>query len=101
MFVGADLSIIDKKGAAFPVRARSFWPNDLHTRLLPDQLGRTLYIQVGKDGMTQKIFEDDECKTPITDTEIAALTPELHFMPALEKGKAVEGVAQLTLGRFN
>jgi hypothetical protein len=82
-----------------PAKARGFWPTDLHTRLIPDKLARTLFVKVGKDGKTLGLFEDEACARPVADPELAALKPELRFLPALAKGKAVEGVLPVKLGQ--
>lgn len=81
-----------------PVKAKGFWPADLPRRLSSDALGRTLYAKVGKDGMALGLFDDEACARPVNDAELTAVIPELRFLPALEKGKPVAGVATLKLG---
>lgn len=84
-----------------PAKASFFWPADLSSRFLPDKLSRTLYVKVTKTGHATGIYEDDACRQPVADAEIAALAPELHFLPALDNGKPVEGVAAVKLGPRN
>lgn len=81
-----------------PVRAKGFWPADLPRRLSADALSRTLFVKVGKDGMVLGLFDDEACTRPVKDAELSVVAPELRFLPALEKGKPVVGVAALKLG---
>jgi len=80
-------------------KAKTFWPGDLTTRLISEKLSRTLYARVRKDGRAAGIYEDEACTQAVEDQEIAALAPELRFLPALEKGKAVAGILSFRLGR--
>lgn len=84
-----------------PLKARGFWPADLHSRLVPDKLTRNLYAKVDKDGHALGLFEDENCARPVADAEIAAVTPELRFLPALQKGRPVAGIALIKLGLKN
>jgi len=81
-----------------PIKAKGFWPADLPRRLSPGALDRRLYVKVGKDGMVLGLFDDEACSRPVNDAELTAVVPELRFLPALEKGKPVVGVAALKLG---
>jgi hypothetical protein len=81
-----------------PVKAAAFWPDDLHSRLNPERLSRTIFVKVGKDGRPLGMFEDESCSKPVADPELAAVTPELRFFPGLEKGKPTESVAAVRLG---
>ena len=82
-----------------PAKSGAFWPGDLTSRLIPDKLSRTLYAKVRKDGRAAGLFEDEKCSRPVDDAEIAALIPQLRFLPGLEKGKAAEGTLSFELGR--
>jgi len=84
-----------------PAKAKAFWPADLHSHLLPDQLSRLLFVKVGKDGRAIGMFEDESCTKPVADAELAAVTPALRFFPALENGKPAQGVATVKLGMLN
>jgi hypothetical protein len=55
-------------------------------------------VKVGKDGKALGLFEDKACNRPISDKELTELTPELRFLPGLEKGKPVESTAAVKLG---
>jgi len=84
-----------------PAKASGFWPTDLRTRVAPDKLTRALFLKVGKDGRVLGIFVDQACAQPNADAELAALKPELHFLPALAKGKPVESVVAVKLGQLS
>ena len=84
-----------------PLKAKAFWPADLSSRLVPDKLSRTLYVKVNKEGHALGLFDDEICAKPVADADIAALTPELCFLPALQKGKPVVSVAPIRLGNVN
>jgi hypothetical protein len=81
-----------------PAKSSFFWPKDLSSRLHPDNRTRTVFVKVGKDGKALGLFEDKACNRPISDKELTELTPELRFLPGLEKGKPVESVAAVKLG---
>lgn len=81
-----------------PAKATFFWPRDLSSRVLPDKLTRQVYVKVDRTGRAVGIFEDEACRQPVADAEIAALTPELRFFPALQDGKSIEGLAAIKLG---
>ena len=99
-----EYSVIDYIGSnrnqtKAPTKSLAFWPGDLTSRVIPDKLSRTLYAKVRKDGRAAGLFEDEKCTRPVDDAEIAALAPELRFLPGLEKGKAAEGILPFKLGR--
>jgi hypothetical protein len=79
-----------------PAKARFFWP-DLSSRLLPEKLTRMVYVKVNKQGHALGIFEDEACQQPVADPDIAPLSSELRFFPALDQGKPVEGIAAVKL----
>lgn len=82
-----------------PSKARAFWPADLPSRLIVEQLTRTLYVKVDKSGLATGIYEDADCARPIADESITALTPELRFFPALKEGKPIAGITRIKLAK--
>ena len=81
-----------------PMPARDFWPADLVTRLVPDNRNRLVYVQVNPEGRITGVFHDPDGRLPIKDADIAAVLPELRFLPALDRGKPVPGVCRVSLG---
>ncbi len=68
-------------------------------RLNADQLKPTYYVKVSKDGLPVAAFTDAACSNPV-DGAVGSLIANVRFYPALEKGKAVEGVAELRFHRL-
>ncbi|HVT74001.1 MAG TPA: hypothetical protein VHD61_12775 [Lacunisphaera sp.] len=65
--------------------------------LTPAQLTRTVYVKVDSDGTLRGAFKDRDCQSPVEDAGLNAALDEVFFAPALEAGKAVEGVARMRL----
>lgn len=85
------------------LRARALPPElsgDLRTRLPADGFDRTHFVKVGKDGKPSAVFLDEQCTRQLGDAELAAAFLALRFHPALDKGKPVEGVAEVNLGEL-
>ncbi len=82
-----------------PAPTRDFWPGDLAARLTAKGLNRPVFVKVGKDGKASGFFDDQGCTRPINDPELEAVRPDLHFYPALAKGKATESVVAFDLGQ--
>jgi len=88
------------KGATLPATPALGPPDaDAKSRLRPEQLNRTYYVKVSKDGLPVAAFTDAACVSPADET-VGALIAGVRFYPALEKGKPVEGVAELALNRL-
>jgi len=68
--------------------------------LTPNQLTRTFYAKVTSDGSLLGIFADEDCSAPLEDAEVLTAAHEVFFMPALEAGKPVDGVARVRLSRL-
>lgn len=97
-------SVIDYAGrnrelTVEPSPAKAFWPADLSARLTAEKLDRILYVKVRKDGTAAGLFEDQACTQAVGDAALEAVLPDLRFQPALAKGKPVEGVVMMKLGR--
>ena len=78
-----------------PTPAMGKLPADLRSRLTSGQLAQTLFVRVGKDGLPAESFVDAACSQKVTDPYLQSVVADIRFKPALEKGKAVEGIAQL------
>ena len=83
------------KSASAP--AKSFMgklTKEARAQLSAEQLAQPYYVKVNKDGLPVAAFLDTACSHPVDDA-ISSLVANVRFYPALEKGKAVEGVAEL------
>jgi hypothetical protein len=88
------------KGATLPAAPALGRLNpEERTRLTPDQFGITYRVQVAKDGLPGAAFTDAGLSNP-AEPAVAALIANVRFYPALDKGKPVEGVAELQFGRL-
>ena len=63
-------------------------------QLTAEQLEQPYYVKVTKEGRAIVAFVDTNCSRP-ADELINSLIGNVRFYPALEKGKAIEGVAEL------
>jgi len=70
-------------------------PQTMRERMNFDQLTRYVYAKVASDGTVQGFFSDPECTVPLSDAGTAAALGEIFFVPALEAGKPVDGVARV------
>ena len=66
------------------------------SRLTPKQIEATYFVKVNKTGRPGGVFADEECTQP-ADEAVAALAGATRYYPALDQGKAVDGVARLIL----
>jgi hypothetical protein len=83
------------KGATVP--ANPFMgklSTETRARLTGDQLEQPYYVKVSKDGAPVAAFQDASLSHPV-DSAIGPLIQNVRFYPALEKGKPVDGVAEL------
>ena len=84
------------KGASRPATpAMGKLPGDLRTRLTADQLSKPYFVKVSKDGMPIGTYVDKACSQEASDAYVQSVVKEIRFKPALENGKAVDGVARL------
>jgi len=65
-------------------------------KLTPNQVKAPYFVKVAKTGLPGGVFADEECSQP-ADEAVAALAGAARYYPALEQGKAVDGVARLVL----
>ena len=79
---------------ATPALART--PAEARSRL-GEQLTRTYYVRVSKDGMPMDAYLDEACSQKVDDPFLVSVINDLRFNPALEKGQPVEGTARLRL----
>jgi hypothetical protein len=62
-----------------------------------EQLKQPVYVQVGADGMPGGIFLDQNCIRAMGDPFLASVIGQARFLPALQSGKPVGGVARITI----
>jgi hypothetical protein len=89
------------KGASLP--AKPFMgklTKEAKARLSPEQLAQAYYVKVSKDGLPLAAFLDTHCSHPV-DEAIAALVTNIRFYPALDKGRPIDGVAELKFNLLN
>jgi hypothetical protein len=64
------------------------------SRLNIEQLKHVYFVKVSPEGRAVAAFRDPACSQPVDDT-VADVIGNVRFYPALDKGKATEGVARL------
>jgi hypothetical protein len=72
-------------------------PADLRQKLPPGDISRTFYAKVNKVGGAEGVFTDEKCTDALEEGYTASVIRNMRFLPALEKGKAVDGVARIKL----
>jgi hypothetical protein len=65
-----------------------------------DQLNRTVYAKIDKDGAVLGVYSDEGCNLQLDDAATLAALGEAFFKPALRQGKPVEGTALVRLGEI-
>jgi hypothetical protein len=76
-------------------------PADLPSRLTGGQFTQTFFVAVSKDGLPGQVFSDESCSQRVDDPYILSVIKDLRFRPALDKGRAVDGVARLNLDQLS
>jgi hypothetical protein len=100
-----EYSVIDyvstHKGAtATPQLAFTITPEDWATHPKDDSFRKLYYVKVDKTGHPVGCFEDASCSVSVKDQYYDRVLKDMLFLPALEKGQAVEGVASIKLGEI-
>jgi hypothetical protein len=72
-------------------------PVDLRQKLPTGDISRTFYAKVNKEGVAEGVFTDEKCTSPVEAAYTASIIRSMRFLPALQKGKAVDGVARVKL----
>jgi hypothetical protein len=86
------------KGATVPaVAVAGSLPIPRRQQLSLDQLNRTCYAKVAKDGHLMGAYADEGCTLQLDDQGALAAIGEIFFNPSLAEGKPVEGVARFRL----
>lgn len=89
------------KGESMPATPAVGRPDRLElARLGLKQLEAVYFAKVDKTGRPGGVFVDEECSQP-ADEAVAALAGGVRYYPALEQGKAVNGVARLILSHLD
>jgi hypothetical protein len=78
-----------------PTPAMGKLPADLRSRLTGAQIAVTFFVKVSKDGLPGEVFFDESCSQRVDDPDILSAIRNIRFKPALEKGRAVDGIARL------
>jgi hypothetical protein len=85
------------KGETMPATPAIGRPDRMElARLTPKLLEAVYYVKVDKIGRPGGVFTDEDCSQP-ADEVVSSLATSARYYPALEKGKAVDGVARLVI----
>ena len=58
---------------------------------------RTYYLKVTKGGEISGLFADEACAQKVDDPYLDSVINELRFIPALDRGRPVDGVTAIKL----
>jgi len=95
-----DHLVANKNATVAATMVRGTLPQDQRQRLSLEQLARTFHAKVGLGGKLLGLYEDEACGTRVEDAAVLAAASEVFFVPALEKGKPVEGTVRVRLGEI-
>jgi hypothetical protein len=68
--------------------------------LSPDQLNRTVYARISKEGAVLGVYSDEGCNLQLDDVATFTALREVFFKPSLVQGKPAEGTARVRLGEI-
>lgn len=86
------------KGGTLPAAAvPGTLPLAQRRQLSLDQLNRTFYVKISKDGDLLGAYGDEACSQPLEDAGTLTALGDVFFQPALDQGKPVEGAVKLRL----
>jgi hypothetical protein len=72
-------------------------PASVRGRVSAEQLNRTCYARIAKDGRLTGLFADEAASLPIADADFAGLFADALYKPALAQGKPMDGVVRVKL----
>jgi hypothetical protein len=90
-----------KKDSAAPVPAMGVLPKDFLVHLSQDEVQGTFFAKVDADGKVRDVYKDEACKMKVDNTYLSDGLKSIRFEPAIEKGKAVEGIAKIHPNRIH
>jgi hypothetical protein len=96
------IEYIDKHRAdtlpAVPAMGRI--PAALPARLAAGDYNAPFFVKVSREGLGDEAFADSACTKKIDDPFLESVVRDIRFKPALAKGKAVPGVAEVNLTKL-
>jgi len=95
LYLKIDYVSSHKEATLPPTAAMDKLPADLRSRLTSAQFAHTFFVKVSKDGLPGEVFLDEACAQKADDSYLLSVIRDIRFNPALDKGRAVDGVARL------
>ena len=95
LYLKIDYVSSHKEATLPPTAAMGKLPADLRSRLTSAQFAHTFFVKVSKDGLPGEVFLDEACAQKADDSYLLSVIRDIRFNPALDKGRAVDGVARL------
>jgi len=83
-----------------PVAAMGKLPAELPSLLASGKYSKTYYVKVTRDGYGDEAYSDASCRNEVGDPFLDAVVKNLRFKPAIDHGKAVDGIAAVNLGKL-
>ena len=95
LYLKIDYVSSHKEATLPPTAAMGKLPADLRSRLTSAQFAHTFFVKVSKDGLPGEVFLDEACAQKADASYLLSVIRDIRFNPALDKGRAVDGVARL------
>jgi len=83
-----------------PVAAMGKLPAELPVLLASGKYSKTYYVKVSRDGFGDEAYSDESCRSEVGDPFLNAIVKNLRFKPAIDHGKAIDGIAAVNLGKL-
>ncbi len=75
-------------------------PADLPAKIASGKYAAVFYVRVSRDGLADEAYADPACTRRIDDPYLDTVVKRVRFKPALNLGKAVDGVAMIDLAKL-
>jgi hypothetical protein len=90
----------NKKATLPPTPLMTDLPADLAQRLSAATFPKVVFVEVDAKGRAVAAFADEGRRRRIEDAGVVAVVREIRFGPALDKGKAVPGIARVAMAEI-
>jgi len=91
---------VHQKDTLPPVAAMGRLPAELPVALAAGKYTATYYVKVSRDGFGNESYADPACTREVGDMFLDSVIKGLRFKPAIDHGKAVDGIAAVDLRKL-
>ncbi|HZZ20988.1 MAG TPA: hypothetical protein VFE25_16555 [Opitutaceae bacterium] len=92
---------VHAKDTLAPSVAMGKLPPELRAKVEGGKYAQTYYVKVSRDGFADGAYSDPACKQEVGDIFLDSVIKALRFKPAVDHGKAVDGIALVNLAKLS